>query len=168
MLQIGLLSDTHGYVDDTMLSILNDCDEIWHAGDWGEGVAETLENTGKTLRGVYGNIDGRYIRSRYPEKILFTVEEVRVFMIHIGGYPGKYAPNVKAEIINNDAGLFICGHSHILKIMPDKNIKGLLHINPGAAGKSGFHIMRTLVKFKVQQGRVLEPQVIELGLRNKI
>ncbi len=168
MLQIGLLSDTHGYIDETMLRSLDDCDEIWHAGDWGEGVAEALEKTGKNIRGVYGNIDGRFIRSRYPEKLHFEVLGLRVFMIHIGGYPGHYAPKVKDEILQSASGLFICGHSHILKVMPDKNIKGLLHINPGAAGKSGFHVMRTMLKFKVKLGCVYEPQVLELGLRNKI
>ncbi len=168
MIRIALLSDTHSYFDDVMKGLLADCDEIWHAGDWGEGVAEIIENQGKPIRGVYGNIDGRRIRSHYPETLLFELEGLRVFIKHIGGYPGKYVSEVKVQLIQNKVGLFICGHSHILKIMPDKTIPGLLHINPGAAGIVGFHVMRTMVKFKIHQGRIIEPQVIELGLRNKI
>jgi putative phosphoesterase len=168
MKQIGLLSDTHGYCDDTMLQVFSDCDEIWHAGDWGDNVSEKLEQSGKIIRGVYGNIDGRSIRTLYPEKLLFEVEGLSVFITHIGGYPGNYHRGIKEELLLHKVGLFICGHSHILKIMPDKTIPGLLHINPGAAGKSGFHVMRTMVKFKVDQGKLQQPEVVELGLRNKI
>lgn len=168
MKQIGLLSDTHGYCDDVMLQHLSDCDEIWHAGDWGEEVSEKLQTLKKPIHGVYGNIDGRKIRSLYPEKLFFESEGVKVFMIHIGGYPGKYAKGIKEDLLSYKPDLFICGHSHILKIMPDKTLPGLLHINPGAAGKSGFHVMRTMVKFKTNASRMHDLQVLELGLRNKI
>ncbi|MFN4882182.1 MAG: metallophosphoesterase family protein [Bacteroidota bacterium] len=168
MTKIGLLSDTHGYIDQTMLNSLSDCDEIWHAGDWGVDVAEQLMATRKPIRGVYGNIDGRSIRNQFMEINQFEIEQLRVYMIHIGGYPPKYVPGIREQLISNQIGLLICGHSHILKIMPDKSIPNLLHINPGAAGKSGFHVMRTMVKFNIAAGRVWTPEVVELGYRNKI
>ncbi len=168
MKQIGLLSDTHGYCDEVMLHHLTDCDEIWHAGDWGEEVSEKLEHLKKPIRGVYGNIDGRKIRDIYPETLYFDIDGLKVFMIHIGGYPGKYAKGVNEALQAQHTDVFICGHSHILKIMPDNKRPKLLHINPGAAGKSGFHVMRTMVKFKINASGLHELQVLELGLRNKI
>lgn len=168
MKRIGLLSDTHGFFDQRLKEHFKDCDEVWHAGDWGDGVAEEIELTFKMVRGVYGNIDGRFIRSKYPEDLFFEVERLKVYITHIGGYPGKYAPKVKEKIDAFNADLFICGHSHILKVMPDKQRSGLLHINPGAAGISGFHIFRTAVRFEVEQGIIKNLEVIELGKRSAL
>ncbi len=166
MKRIGLLSDTHGYLDERVLDHFCSCDEIWHAGDFGPDVAKTLEEF-KPLRGVYGNIDGSEIRQQFPLNSRFTIEGLDVWMTHIGGYPGHYDIKVKEEIYKNPPKLFICGHSHILKVMPDKKLN-LLHINPGAAGKSGFHIMRTIVKFEIDNGIIKNLEVIELGKRNSI
>lgn len=166
-MRIGLLSDTHGYLDDPMLRFLEDCDEIWHAGDFGgNGVVESLMAL-KPVRGVFGNIDGREIRGLFPEDLRFVCEGLDVFMTHIGGYPGKYAKRVKALLENQPPGLFICGHSHILKIMPDPKL-GLLHINPGACGQEGFHLMRTMVRFSIQAGTISGLEVIELGRRGRL
>lgn len=163
MTRIGLLSDTHGYLDENIILHLRACDEIWHAGDWGHaGIAESLATrTGKTIRGVYGNIDGQDIRSLYAEKLHFSCEGINVFMTHIGGYPGKYATGIREEIKKNKAGLFICGHSHILKIMHDPDLD-CLHINPGAAGKQGWQTVRTLVRFSMAGGDIKDCEVIEL------
>lgn len=166
MKKIGLLSDTHGYLDKRIFDYFISCDEIWHAGDFGPDVADALEKF-KPLRGVYGNIDGSEIRQQFPLNNRFTIEGLDVWITHIGGYPGHYDTKVKEEINRNPPGLFICGHSHILKIMPDRKLN-LLHINPGAAGKSGFHIMRTIVKFEIEYGKLMNLEVIELGKRNII
>ncbi|PSR52900.1 YfcE family phosphodiesterase [Adhaeribacter arboris] len=163
-MKIGLLSDTHSYLDEQILGHLHDCDEIWHAGDFGDvAVSETLSAL-KPLRGVYGNIDDRTIRSIHPKTLRFTCSGLDVLMTHIGGYPGKYNPDIRAEIKVNPPQLFICGHSHILKIMPDKT-NHLLHINPGAAGRHGFHKIRTLVTFNINEGKISELKVVELGKR---
>jgi putative phosphoesterase len=163
-LKIGLISDTHSYLDEQILRHLENCDEIWHAGDFGNlAVADTLAAV-KPLRGVYGNIDDYSIRAAYPKILRFTCAGLDVLMTHIGGYPGKYHPDIRSEIKNNLPGLFICGHSHILKIMPDKT-NGLLHINPGAAGRHGFHKIRTLVTFEISEGKIRELKVVELGKR---
>ncbi|MEI7801436.1 MAG: metallophosphoesterase family protein [Bacteroidota bacterium] len=166
MKKIGLLSDTHGYIDEKMISFFSDRAEVWHAGDFGADVNEELEKLW-LVRGVYGNIDGQKIRTIYPENNRFTCEGLNVWMTHIGGYPGNYDSKIRSEIQNNPPGLFICGHSHILKVIPDKNLN-LLHINPGAAGKSGFHIMRTMVRFQIENGTVRNLEVIELGKRSSI
>ncbi|QMU28516.1 metallophosphoesterase family protein [Adhaeribacter radiodurans] len=163
-MKIGLISDTHGYLDEQILRHLGYCDEIWHAGDFGTlAVSETLAAL-KPLRGVYGNIDDSTIRRIHPKTLRFTCSNLDVLMTHIGGYPGKYNPEIRAEIQANPPQLFICGHSHILKIMPDK-ANHLLHINPGAAGKHGFHKVRTLVTFMVSEGKMSDLKVIELGKR---
>ena len=166
MKKIGLLSDTHGYMDDKIIEHLSACDEIWHAGDFGTiSIAETLSaKTGLVVKGVYGNIDGYDIRSVYPETLKFSCEDVVVFMKHIGGYPNRYAPGVKQELINSSAQLFISGHSHILKIVYDDKLN-CLHINPGAAGKQGWHQVRTLVRFVIDGNNIRDCQVIELGKR---
>jgi uncharacterized protein len=166
MKRIGLLSDTHGYIDDAVIKHLSSCDEIWHAGDFGTiGIAEELINkTGLPLKGVYGNIDGYDVRSVYPEKLIFKCEEVNVFMKHIAGYPNRYAPGVKQELIDSKAKLFISGHSHILKIIYDETI-GCLHINPGAAGKQGWHQVRTIICFSIDCKEIKDCQVVELGKR---
>ena len=164
-MKIGLLSDTHSYLDDQILRLLSDRDEIWHAGDFGSmEVAERLREVAP-LRGVYGNIDGQDIRLTYPKALRFEAAGLDVLMTHIGGYPGKYHPDVRELIKVNPPQLYITGHSHILKIMPDKKLNNLLHINPGAAGKHGFHKIRTMVRFSVEAGQVRDLQVIELGKR---
>jgi putative phosphoesterase len=162
-MKIGLLSDTHSYLDDQILRHLQACDEIWHGGDFGTvAVSDTLAALAP-LRGVYGNIDDQQIRRIHPKVLRFTTAGLEVLMTHIGGYPGRYHPDIRPVIKAQPPQLFISGHSHILKIMPDKSIPNLLHINPGAAGRQGFHRIRTLVKFEIQEGRILNLQVVELG-----
>lgn len=163
MVTIGLLSDTHGFLDDSVFKHFADCDEIWHAGDFGPEVAEKLVAF-KPLRGVYGNIDGKEIRAEFPEHIRFSIEGLDVWITHIGGYPGKYSLQVKGEIYTKPPKLFICGHSHILKVMYDKKID-CLHINPGAAGNSGWHRVKTLIKFSVTDGKIHNLAAIEIGNR---
>lgn len=163
MTRIGLLSDTHGWLDDAVFRHFEHCDEIWHAGDFGPSVIEPLQNF-KPLKGVYGNIDGHDIRSEFPEKLRWKCEGVEVLMIHIGGYPGRYAPSVKNELYNSPPQLFITGHSHILKIIYDDKIK-CLHMNPGAAGRHGWHKVRTLVRFSIDGDRIKDCEVVELGKR---
>ena len=164
MQTIGLLSDTHGYWDEKYTSYFKDCDEIWHAGDIGsEKVALELTKIAP-LRAVYGNIDGQPIRMQYPKVAQFRVEEVQVMMTHIGGYPGRYEPTIRKELYDTKPNLFISGHSHILKVMFDKHLQ-CLHINPGAAGKSGFHQVRTLIRFGIDGKEIKDLEVIELGIR---
>lgn len=161
MKRIGLLSDTHGYWDERYLKYFEDCDEIWHAGDIGsEEVADRLEAF-RPLRAVYGNIDGQNLRLRFPEINRFTLEGSDVLIKHIGGYPGKYDPSVRSLLQEQPLALFISGHSHILKVKFDPRLN-LLHINPGAAGKYGFHQVRTLVRFCIEQGTFQNLEVIEL------
>ncbi len=161
MTKIILLSDTHNFLDESILQYAECCDEIWHAGDFGnDKLAEQLRNV-KPVRGVYGNIDGQDIRAHYPEILHFTCEQVNVCIKHIGGYPGRYAPGVKDEIIKNKSQLFISGHSHILKIMYDDKLQ-CLHMNPGAAGKQGWHKVRTLIRFVVDGKDMKDCEVIEL------
>ena len=161
MTKIGLISDTHGYLDDAVFKHFADRDEIWHAGDFGTlEVAEQL-SAFKPLRGVYGNIDGTDIRQTYPEHLRFQCEQVDVWITHIGGYPGKYAPAIKREIYTKPPQLFITGHSHILKVIFDKAIN-CLHINPGAAGKQGWHKVRTLVKFCISDEKIHTLEIIEM------
>ncbi|MBV2227746.1 MAG: metallophosphatase family protein [Sphingobacterium mizutaii] len=163
-MKIGLLSDTHGYLDDAVLKHFEKCDEIWHAGDFGSmEVIEKLEAF-KPLRAVYGNIDDKDIRLKFPEHLRFHCEQVDVWMTHIGGYPGKYSPLVKPEILNNPPKLFITGHSHILKVQFDPKLQ-LLHLNPGAAGKQGWHQIRTAMRFEINGEKIENLEVIELGSR---
>lgn len=163
MTKIGLISDTHGFLDPAVFKHFADCDEIWHAGDFGANVAKELAAF-KPLRGVYGNIDGKEIRSVYPEHLRFNCEKLDVWMTHIGGYPGKYASNLKGEIYTKPPKLFITGHSHILKVMYDKKID-CLHINPGAAGNSGWHKVKTLIRFSVSEEKIHNLEAIEIGNR---
>ena len=165
MLKIGLLSDTHSYLDDQIMRLLSDRDEIWHAGDFGSmEVSDRLQELAP-LRGVYGNIDDAAIRLVHPKVNRFMAEGLDVMMTHIGGYPGKYHPDVRQSIKLDPPQLYITGHSHILKIMTDKSLNNLLHINPGAAGRHGFHNIRTMVKFSINEGKVQDLQVLELGKR---
>jgi putative phosphoesterase len=164
MTNIGLISDTHGFLDENVFKYFEQCDEIWHAGDFGDiSVAEKL-NKFKPLRGVYGNIDGNDIRNTYPEKLHWQCERVKVFMTHIGGYPPKYTSAIKKEMIESKPQLFICGHSHILKIMYDAQLQ-CLHINPGAAGNQGWHKIRTAVRFAIDEKEIKNCEVIEFGKR---
>ncbi|MDR2679340.1 MAG: metallophosphatase family protein [Tannerella sp.] len=166
MIRIGLLSDTHGWWDDKYVKYFGTCDEIWHAGDIGsETLARDLADI-KPLRAVYGNIDGYPLRRQFPMTAQFKVEDIKVMMTHIGGYPGRYDPSVRAELYAAKPQLFISGHSHILKVMFDKNLR-CLHINPGAAGISGFQQVRTLVRFVIDGSEIKELEIIELGNRNE-
>lgn len=162
MTKILLLSDSHSYIDDRIINYAKNADEIWHCGDFGNmDVIEKLEEI-KPLRGVYGNIDDAKIRTVFPEVSRFLCEEVEVVMIHIGGYPGKYTPLAKKEIGKKSPQLFISGHSHILKAMfDDKN--QLLHLNPGAVGKQGWHKTRTMMRFCIDGAEIKDLEVIELG-----
>jgi putative phosphoesterase len=161
MTKIGLLSDTHSFLDEAVFTHFAACDEIWHVGDFGDpDVADRLAAF-KPLRGVYGNIDGQEIRLQFPEDLRFRCEEVDVFMTHIGGYPGKYAARIKGELMKNPPKLFITGHSHILKVIFDPKIH-CLHLNPGAAGKQGWHKVRTLMRFEINQDKIENLEVIEL------
>jgi putative phosphoesterase len=161
MTRIGLLSDTHSYLDDAVFKHFDNCDEIWHAGDFGTLELADKLAAFKPLRGVYGNIDGADIRQIYPENLRFNCEEVDVWMTHIGGYPDKYSPAVKRTIYTKPPGLFISGHSHILKVIFDKKIN-CLHLNPGAAGKQGWHKVKTLMKFCVSEKKIHNLEVVEL------
>ena len=162
MTRIGLLSDTHAYWDEKYLEYFEPCDEIWHAGDIGSlEVAEKLAAF-RPFRAVYGNIDGQEIRKLYPQINRFTVDGAEVLIKHIGGYPGKYDPSIIGSLMARPPKLFISGHSHILKVKYDKTLD-MLHINPGAAGMSGFHKVRTLVRFVINQGAFQDLEVIELA-----
>lgn len=162
MKKIGILSDTHSCWDDRFAKYFMDCDEIWHAGDIGdEAVIDRLEQVAP-VRAVYGNCDGGMLRRRFKEVECFTVEGVKVWMTHIGGYPGKYAPGVKARLQLTHPNIFISGHSHILKVINDPQL-GILHINPGAAGHQGWQTVRTLVILTLDAGDIKDCEVIELG-----
>lgn len=163
MTRIGLISDTHSYLDEAVFRHFEKCDEIWHAGDFGDGVAEKFKAF-KKLKGVYGNIDDQVIRNEFPEQLVFICEEVKVMMRHIGGSPPKYNPETRKELKLHQPQLFICGHSHILKVIYDDSIH-CLHMNPGAAGKHGWHKMRTLIRFTIDGKNMKDCEVIELGKR---
>jgi len=159
--KILLLSDTHSHIDERILHYAGEADEIWHAGDIGRtDVTDKLKQIGP-LRAVYGNIDDAEIRKEFSLNQRFMCEEVDVWITHIGGYPGKYSPAIREEIRQDPPKLFICGHSHILKVMNDKTL-GLLHMNPGAAGKHGFHKKRTMLRFQIDKKEIKELEVIEL------
>lgn len=162
--RIGLISDTHHFLDPMVWEHFKDCDEIWHAGDFGTAQIADQLRAFKPLRAVFGNIDGLDIRSIYPETLIFHCEEVKVVMKHIGGYPPKYNPETRKLLLKEMPQLFISGHSHILKIMYDEKLQ-CLHMNPGAAGKQGWHSIRTLIKFTVERKEMKDCQVIELGKR---
>ena len=162
MKRIGLLSDTHGVWDDRYTEHFSDCDEVWHAGDIGSiEVADKFESF-RSFRAVCGNIDGGLLRQRYSETLRFRIEECSVLMKHIGGYPGKYDASIRRAVYSERPSLFISGHSHILKVQFD-GIVGCLHINPGAAGKQGWHQVRTLVKFTIDGRDFKDLEVVELG-----
>lgn len=168
MKKIGLLSDTHSFLDERIKDLFAECDEIWHAGDIGDiSLTDTLA-TYKPLRAVYGNIDGDKLRVQFPEFQYFEIEGVNILMVHIAGAFGKYTPRLRSYIKQcGSINLLVCGHSHILKVQMDKSFNWL-YMNPGAAGKHGFHPIQTCVRFKLDQGRIKDLEVIELGKRAKI
>ncbi|MGB1216385.1 MAG: metallophosphoesterase family protein [Saprospiraceae bacterium] len=167
MKKIGLISDTHSHLEDSVLTYFEEMDEIWHAGDIGDlKVMDCLAEVAD-VRVVYGNIDNHLARATYPEDLRFEVEGLDVFMTHIGGYPKRYNKRVREILRANPPDLFICGHSHILKVMKDKDLD-LIHINPGAAGVHGFHKVKTIVRFKIEEGKIFDLEVIELGLRGAL
>ena len=165
MFTIGLLSDTHGYYDPRIADHFTGCDEIWHAGDIGDPEIVTQLHRIAPVIAVYGNIDGTAIRSRFPGHQRHERDGLDIWMTHIGGYPGNYDSRIRPKITTHPPGLFISGHSHILKVMPDKRA-GFLHMNPGAAGRNGLHKVRTLIRFGISEGRVDHADVIELGPRS--
>ena len=168
MKKIGLLSDTHSFLDERVFQHFAECDEVWHAGDFGSMEVIDRLRAFKPLRGVYGNIDNALIQAEMPLDLRFECEGVPVFMTHIGGYPGRYNPRVRKILHENPPrnGLFICGHSHILKAMPDRQL-GFLHLNPGACGNEGWHQVKTLMRFTLDAGTIRELQVVELGRRGR-
>lgn len=163
MKKIGILSDTHSCWDDRYAVHFKDCDEIWHAGDVGDiDIIRRLEDTAPVVRAVRGNIDHGDVCRRCRESEIFEIEGLRIWLTHIAGYPGKYAPGVRDFLATNRINIMVCGHSHILKVMPDRQL-GLLHINPGAAGYHGWQKVRTLIRLTVDNGNVSSLEVIELG-----
>jgi len=164
MKKILLLSDTHSYIDDTILKYVDQADEVWHAGDIGDLVVTDTIKKRKPFLAVFGNIDDDKARLEFPLHNRFWSEGVEVWITHIGGYPGKYNPNIRAEITTNPPKLFICGHSHILKVQFDKKLN-LLHMNPGAAGKSGFHTIRTMLRFVIDGDKIKDLEIIEIEKR---
>lgn len=167
MKKILLLSDTHGHLDQKIIKYIDGADEVWHSGDIGTtAVADGISKI-KPLRGVYGNIDGHLLRSQFPENQIFNCEGVKVLMTHIGGYPGRYNARVKKLIVKEKPQLYVCGHSHILKVVQDcKN--NLLHMNPGACGIQGFHKLKTMLRFELNQGKIENLEAIELGQRGSL
>lgn len=164
MTKILLLSDTHSHIDTTIMKYVRQADEVWHAGDIGDlTVTDTIKKE-KPLRAVYGNIDDAQARLEFPLHNRFMCEGVDVWITHIGGYPGKYNPAIRSEIQLNPPKIFICGHSHILKVMPDPKL-GLIHMNPGAAGVHGFHQVRTMLRFEIDGDKIQNLEVIEIGKR---
>jgi len=166
MTKIGLISDTHNFLDEKVLFHFENCDEIWHAGDFGSvSIAANLQKI-RPVKGVYGNIDGQDIRAHYPENLCFNCEDVTVFMRHIGGAPPNYNPETRKLLDSNNPRLFISGHSHILKVIFDEK-RDCLHMNPGAAGRQGWHQIRTIIRFCIDGKDIRDCEVIELGKRGK-
>lgn len=164
MTKILLLSDTHSYIDDSILKYASQADEIWHAGDIGDLAVTDALKAVKPLKAVYGNIDNAEARNEFPLHQRFRCEQVDVWITHIGGYPGRYSPAIREEIRLNPPRIFITGHSHILKVMPDKKLN-LIHMNPGAAGKHGFHKLRTMLRFEIDGKAIQNLEVIEFDRR---
>lgn len=165
-MRIGLLSDTHGFLDEAVFGYLEQCDEIWHAGDFGNAEVFERLNAFRPARGVFGNIDGPDVRRLVPEELEWVCEGVRVYMIHAGGYPGNYARGLEPVLARKRPALFICGHSHILRVMRDPRL-GILHMNPGACGHHGWHKVRTLLRFTATAGKISDVEAVELGPRGR-
>ncbi len=164
---IGLISDPHPFFDEQVFKYFSDCDEIWHAGDIGTiEIIEKLKNF-KPTRLVYGNIDSKEIQWEVPENQYFEIENLKIWMTHIGAIPPSYNPTLKKRLKENLPNVFVCGHSHILRVMKDEKLNNLIYINPGAAGREGFHKVRTLLKMVLDQGKIIKIEAIELGLRGK-
>lgn len=167
-MRIGLISDTHGFLDAKVFDYFEKCDEVWHAGDVGSvDVIEALKAF-KPLKGVYGNIDDMQVRTLFPEDQRFICEGFDIWMTHIGGTPPRYNPRIKKGLSLKAPEIFICGHSHILRIKRDPNFNNMLYLNPGAAGNHGFHSMKTVVRFTLEQGNIGDLEVIDLGKRGAI
>lgn len=166
MKKILLLSDTHSHIDERILHFVSEADEVWHAGDIGDLAVTDAIAALKPLKAVYGNIDDHKARSSFPLDLKFDCEGMKIWITHIGGYPGKYNQRIREEIQKNPPQIFIAGHSHILKVQWDKSIQ-CMHLNPGACGVSGFHQMRTMLRFSIDMGTLKDLEVIELGLRGK-
>ena len=167
-MKIGLLSDTHGWLDERILHHFKDCDELWHAGDVGNiSVIHTLEQFKPTI-GVYGNIDGVDIRAVFPETQVIVREGLKIYITHIAGSPNRYTKGLLSKLKEEKPNILVCGHSHILKVMPDKNLNNLFYINPGAAGRHGFHKVRTIIKLEINSGKIVRMEAIELGARGKV
>lgn len=167
-MKIGLLSDTHSHLDPQVISYFKDCHEIWHAGDIGDmSVARQLEAF-KPLRAVHGNIDDKTIRDKYPEDLWFEIEGLNIWITHIGGTPPHYNPRVAGLLSTRTPDVLICGHSHMLKVARDPKRNNLLFLNPGASGNHGFHQIKTILRFEINQGKVDNMEAIELGKRGQI
>jgi uncharacterized protein len=168
VMKIGLISDTHGYLDPKVFTHFKECDEIWHAGDIGtSSLANQLEEF-KPLKAVYGNIDDTALQNRFPEDLVFQCEGMKVWMTHIGGAPPRYNPRIKKMIKDVNPDIFICGHSHILRVKRDPAYNNMFYINPGAAGNQGFHSMKTLIRMEINQKQIQSMEVIELGKRGAL
>lgn len=167
MKKILLISDTHGFLDSKLHKYIQEADEVWHGGDIGDlSVCDAIENL-KPLKAVWGNIDGTNARNRFEEDLIFTCEDLKVYITHIGGYPGKYNSRALQRIKKEKPDIFICGHSHILKVMFDKSLN-LLHLNPGSCGNNGFHTIKTALKFEIEKKEIKNLNVLELGQRGGI
>jgi len=167
-MKIGLLSDTHSHLDSKIFTHFKDCDEVWHAGDIGDLPLATALEEFKPLRAVYGNIDDRALQTRYPEDLKFTCEGFNIWMTHIGGAPPRYNPRVKKLLKQDVPDIFICGHSHILRIKKDPQYNDMLYLNPGAAGNQGFHTIKTIVRMEIVERSIRSLEVIELGKRGAL
>jgi putative phosphoesterase len=166
MKKILLLSDTHGCIDESIVKYVKQADEVWHAGDIGDVIVTDTIKKLKPLKAVYGNIDDNKVRLDFSEEMFFDCEGMKVYMIHIGGYPGKYKVHVKKQIVEKKPDIYICGHSHILKVQYDQ-IQRVLHLNPGAAGISGFHHVRTMLRFEIDKGKISNLEIIEWAKSKK-
>lgn len=168
MVRILLISDNHGFSSEELNEHIVHADEIWHAGDiLTLDSIRPFQQEGKIFRAVFGNVDGQDIRFSFPEVNIFNLEGIKVLMTHIGGYPGKYPDRIQRLLSHEKPDLFICGHSHILKVMPDPK-NNLLHMNPGAYGHHGFHVIRTVLTFNIQRGKIFDVKAIELGIRGRV
>ena len=164
-MKIGLLSDTHSWLDNQVFHYFEDCDELWHAGDIGHVAIATKLAAFKPLRAIHGNIDGQDVRQQYPQSLYFKCEDLQVWMTHIGGKPPYYTPAILSRLQQATPDIFVCGHSHILRAMHDPQLPSLLYLNPGAAGREGFHHVRTLLRFEINKKKISHMQAIELGKR---
>ena len=167
-MRIGLISDTHGYLDPKVLQYFDECDEIWHAGDIGDaGLINTLENL-KPVRAVFGNIDDKELQARYPEDLRFSCEGLKIWITHIAGSPPKYNPRIRKSLALDVPDILICGHSHMLRVKRDPTYGNMLFINPGAAGNQGFHSMKTIIRFTIEKGVISGMEAIDLGKRGAL